>query len=80
MLYVCPTDVVHASPERVWDLIATPGELARWTGTKAIDAQTAEQASVRWCPPPWHYELADIMLSASIAPCSDPPRWLYCRR
>lgn len=37
MLHVCPTDVVRAPAERVWSLIATPTDLARWTGTTIID-------------------------------------------
>jgi uncharacterized protein YndB with AHSA1/START domain len=33
MLHVCPTDVVDAPADRVWQLVATPSELARWSGT-----------------------------------------------
>jgi uncharacterized protein YndB with AHSA1/START domain len=31
---VCPSDVVQAPAERVWQLLVEPLELARWTGTK----------------------------------------------
>jgi len=31
---VCPTEIVHASAERVWHLVTEPQELARWTGMK----------------------------------------------
>ena len=31
---VCPTDVVHAPAERVWQLFMDPRELTQWTGTK----------------------------------------------
>ena len=34
----CPTDVVHAPAPRVWNLIATPAELARWSRTRIIEA------------------------------------------
>ena len=38
MLQVCPTDIVHAPAERIWRLVTTPTELARWTATTLIDA------------------------------------------
>jgi uncharacterized protein YndB with AHSA1/START domain len=42
MLHVCPTDVVHAPAERIWRLVTTPGELARWSDTKVIEAPDRE--------------------------------------
>ena len=38
MLQVCPTDVVHAPAERIWRLVTTPTELARWTDTTLIES------------------------------------------
>jgi hypothetical protein len=42
VLHVCPTEVVHASAERIWQLITTPTELARWSDTKIIEAPDRE--------------------------------------
>jgi len=42
MLQVCPTDVVNAPAERVWQVLTTPRELARWTRTTLIDAPARE--------------------------------------
>jgi uncharacterized protein YndB with AHSA1/START domain len=42
MLAVCPTDVVDAPAERIWDLVATPRELARWSDTRVVDAPDRE--------------------------------------
>jgi uncharacterized protein YndB with AHSA1/START domain len=42
MLQVCPTDVVNAPAERIWQLLTTPRELARWTRTALIDAPDRE--------------------------------------
>jgi len=33
----CPTDVIHASPERVWELLTNPARLD-WLGVKVVDA------------------------------------------
>jgi uncharacterized protein YndB with AHSA1/START domain len=33
----CPTDIVHASPERVWELLTNPG-LFGWVGMKVVEA------------------------------------------
>lgn len=33
-IVTCPTDVVHASAERVWQLVSDPTSLARWSGTR----------------------------------------------
>jgi hypothetical protein len=41
-LEVCPTDIVHAPARAVWDLIATPRELAGWSKTKIIEAPDRE--------------------------------------
>ena len=34
----CPTDIVHASPERVWELLTVPARLDDWLGVKVIEA------------------------------------------
>jgi uncharacterized protein YndB with AHSA1/START domain len=41
-LHVCPTDVVRAPAERVWDLVTTPKQLERWVDAKVIDAPDRE--------------------------------------
>ena len=28
----CPTDIIHASPERVWELLTNPARLDDWLG------------------------------------------------
>ena len=33
---VCPTDIVLAPAERIWNLLTDSRELARWTGTKLV--------------------------------------------
>lgn len=33
---VCPTEIVHAPAERIWQLFMDPRELAQWTGTKLV--------------------------------------------
>lgn len=33
----CPTDVIHSSPERVWELLTNPARLG-WVGVKGIEA------------------------------------------
>jgi len=42
MIKVCPTDIVHASAERVWDLLTTPTELAAWTGMRLVEGPERE--------------------------------------
>src|SRR5437764_15290168 len=42
MLEVCPTAVMHASADRIWHLLTTPRELARWSDTTLIDAPNRE--------------------------------------
>ncbi|HXQ28690.1 MAG TPA: SRPBCC family protein [Gemmatimonadales bacterium] len=36
MIQTCPTDVVAAPPERVWDLVTYAEPLARWSGTRLL--------------------------------------------
>src|SRR5450759_1247692 len=36
-LEVCPTDVILAPAERVWQLLTNPHELAQWSGTKLVE-------------------------------------------
>jgi len=33
-IVTCPTDVVAAPPERVWELLTRPAQLARWSRAK----------------------------------------------
>jgi uncharacterized protein YndB with AHSA1/START domain len=33
----CPTEVIHASPERVWELLVNPDRLG-WLGVKVVQA------------------------------------------
>jgi len=42
MIHVCPTDIVRASPDRIWDLLTNPRELAGWSDTVVIDAPERE--------------------------------------
>jgi uncharacterized protein YndB with AHSA1/START domain len=34
----CPTTVVEASQERVWELLTDPARLAEWVGVKVVQA------------------------------------------
>ena len=36
MIQTCPTDLVHASAERVWELLTIPQEFANWSETRLI--------------------------------------------
>ena len=42
MIQVCPTNIVQASPDRIWDLLTNPRELARWSGTAVVEAPDRE--------------------------------------
>jgi uncharacterized protein YndB with AHSA1/START domain len=33
----CPTDILHASPERVWELLTNPAQFG-WLGVKVVEA------------------------------------------
>jgi hypothetical protein len=44
MRHVCPTDLVHAPAYRIWHLIATPRELAAWSGTTLVEGPEQEVA------------------------------------
>jgi uncharacterized protein YndB with AHSA1/START domain len=35
---VCPTDIIRAPAERIWRLVTDPRELARWSGTRLVEA------------------------------------------
>jgi len=37
---VCPTDIILAPAERIWRLVTDPLELARWSGTRLVEAPT----------------------------------------
>ena len=39
----CPTDIVHASPEHVWDLLTDPARLD-WVGVKLVHASEGKVA------------------------------------
>ena len=39
----CPTDIIHASPERVWELLVNPAQLG-WLGVKVIEAPARDLA------------------------------------
>jgi uncharacterized protein YndB with AHSA1/START domain len=34
----CPTNIIHASPERVWELLTSPARLDDWLGVKVLEA------------------------------------------
>lgn len=36
-IQTCPTDVVAASPERIWGLLIDAEKLAQWIGAKLVD-------------------------------------------
>jgi len=36
-IVTCPTEIVAAPPERVWELLTRPAQLARWSGAKLRD-------------------------------------------
>jgi uncharacterized protein YndB with AHSA1/START domain len=36
----CPTDIIHASPKRVWELLTYPARLDQWLGVKVVEAPT----------------------------------------
>jgi uncharacterized protein YndB with AHSA1/START domain len=33
---VCPSEIIHAPAERIWQLLMDPAELAQWSGTKLV--------------------------------------------
>ena len=40
----CPTTVVEASPERVWELLTDPARLDEWVGVKVVQAPARQLA------------------------------------
>ena len=36
MIPTCPTDLVHAPAERVWELLTIPREFSKWSETRLI--------------------------------------------
>lgn len=44
-IQTCPTDVVAAPPERIWDMLARPEEFVRWTKMKLIEGPPRELAA-----------------------------------
>lgn len=41
----CPTDVVHATPERVWELLTDPARFDDWLGVKVVEAPSRSLAA-----------------------------------
>ena len=35
----CPTDIVTATPERVWELLTSPAHYASWADARPVDAR-----------------------------------------
>ena len=42
MIQVCPTNIVQASPDRIWGLLTNPRELACWSATALVEAPERE--------------------------------------
>jgi hypothetical protein len=42
VIHVCPTDIVYARPDVIWQLLTTPRELARWTDTTLVEGPDRE--------------------------------------
>ena len=40
----CPTDIVHAAPERVWELLTDPARLD-WVGVRLVEAPARHLAA-----------------------------------
>jgi hypothetical protein len=40
----CPTDIIHASPERVWELLTDPARFD-WLGVKVVEAPARSLAA-----------------------------------
>lgn len=38
MIQACPTDLVCATVDRIWELLTVPRELEQWSGTRVIEA------------------------------------------
>ncbi len=36
-IVTCPTEIVDAPPERVWELLTRPAQLARWSRAKLLE-------------------------------------------
>jgi uncharacterized protein YndB with AHSA1/START domain len=36
-IQTCPTDIVAAQPELIWDLLTQPDKVAAWSGTELIN-------------------------------------------
>ncbi len=36
-IVTCPTDLVGAPADRIWDLLTLPAELELWSGTRVVD-------------------------------------------
>jgi uncharacterized protein YndB with AHSA1/START domain len=50
----CPTDVIHATPERVWELLTNPARFG-WLGVKVIESPARHLAAgdrLRFGPAP----------------------------
>ena len=42
---VCPTDVVLAPAERIWQLLTDPRKLAQWTGLKLVEGPACQMSA-----------------------------------
>jgi len=40
----CPTSIIDASPERVWELLTNPARLDGWVGVRVVDAPARQLA------------------------------------
>ena len=38
MIQTCPTDLVYATVDRIWELLTVPRELEQWSATRVIEA------------------------------------------
>ena len=36
-IHTCPTDVLHATPSRVWDALTMPREMEKWMGVRILN-------------------------------------------
>lgn len=78
---VCPSEIVHAPPERIWRLLTEPHELTQWSGTKLVEGplhplSVGDRLVLRSCimrlsfqvrdAQPFHYLNLDVRLPFGI--------------
>jgi uncharacterized protein YndB with AHSA1/START domain len=44
IVQTCPTDIVTATPERVWELLTNPAHYASWADARPVDARARHVA------------------------------------